>query len=77
MVEDYAYEGADFRNDPKLVLPKGEVWDDRGKNTLSTYFFEILCLFHFYVFYSIEIKMLCMQTSGLSAQLGCHLFLGE
>ena len=39
MVEDYAYEGADFRNDPELVLPKGEVWDDRGKKTLSTYVF--------------------------------------
>ena len=37
MVEDYAYEGADFRNDPKLVLPEGKVWDDRGKKTLSTY----------------------------------------
>ena len=28
MVEDYAYEGEDFRNDPELVLPEGEVWDD-------------------------------------------------
>ena len=39
MVEDYAYEGADFRNDPELVLLEGEVWDDRGKKILSTYFF--------------------------------------
>ena len=31
MVEDYAYEGADFHNDLELVLPEGEVWDDRGK----------------------------------------------
>ena len=50
MVEEYAYEGADFRIDPELVLPKGEVWDGRGKNTLSTYVFEILCLFHFLCF---------------------------
>ena len=39
MVEDYAYEGVDFRNDPELVLLEGEVWDDRGKKTLSTYVF--------------------------------------
>ena len=39
MVEYYAYEGADFLNDPELVLPEGEVWDDRGKKTLSTYVF--------------------------------------
>ena len=39
MVEDYAYEGAYFQNDPELVLPEGEVWDDRGKKTLSTYVF--------------------------------------
>ena len=48
MVEDHAYEGVDFQNDPELVLPEGEVWDDRGKQTLSTYFFEIFYLFHFY-----------------------------
>ena len=39
MVEDFSYKGPDFQNDPELVLPKGEVWDDRGKKTLSTYFF--------------------------------------
>ena len=31
MVEDYAYEGADFRDDPELALPEREVWDDEGK----------------------------------------------
>ena len=31
MVEDYAYDGADFRHDPKLALPEGEMWDDRDK----------------------------------------------
>ena len=31
MVEDYAYEGEEFRDDPELVLLEGEVWDDRGK----------------------------------------------
>jgi hypothetical protein len=27
MVDDYGYAGIDFRNDPNLVLPKGEDWD--------------------------------------------------
>ena len=31
MVEDYSYEGIDFREDPELVLPEGELWDDCGK----------------------------------------------
>ena len=31
MIEDYAYEGADFRDDPELALPEGEVWDDHSK----------------------------------------------
>ena len=31
MIEDYAYDGAYFRHDPELVLPKGEMWDDHGK----------------------------------------------
>ena len=39
MVEYYAYEGAYFQNDMELVLPQGEVWDDQGKKTLSTYAF--------------------------------------
>ena len=67
MVEDYAYEGADFRNGSELVLPKGEVWDERGKKTLSTYIFLILYLFYFYVFYSTEINKNSMQTLGLFA----------
>ena len=31
MVEDYAYEGADFHDDSELFSPEGEIWDDRGK----------------------------------------------
>ena len=31
MIEDYAYDGADFCHDPKLILPEGEMWDDCGK----------------------------------------------
>ena len=26
MVDDYAYAGIDFHNDPDLVLPEGEDW---------------------------------------------------
>ena len=37
MVDDYQYAGIDFRNDPDLVLPKGEDWDATlgKKNMLS------------------------------------------
>ena len=28
MIEDYAYDGVDFRDDLELVLPEGEMWDD-------------------------------------------------
>ena len=31
MIEDYAYEGEDFRDDLELALLEGEVWDDQGK----------------------------------------------
>ena len=27
VVDDYGYVGIDFRNDPDLVLPKGDEWD--------------------------------------------------
>ena len=31
MIEDYSYEGANFRDDLELVLLKGGEWDDQGK----------------------------------------------
>ena len=31
MVEDYSYEGEDFRDDLELALLEGEEWDERGK----------------------------------------------
>ena len=49
MVEDYAYEREDFRNDLELVLPKGEVLDDRGKKR----YYQLVFLF--LVFYFIFI----------------------
>ena len=49
MVENYSYEGAYFRDDSELVLPEGEVWDERGKERhYQLMFFKILYLFHFY-----------------------------
>ena len=33
-IDDYAYAGSDFRNDPDMVLPPGGRWDiDLGKKT--------------------------------------------
>ena len=50
MVEHYAYEGADFRDDPELALPKVEVWDDRGNK--RHYPLVFLILFHFIIIIS-------------------------
>ena len=49
MVEDYAYEGADFYDDPNLTILEGEVWDDRGKKR------HYPPVFLFFVFYFIFI----------------------
>ena len=77
MVEDYAYEGADFYHDPKLVLPDQEVWDDQGKKKTLSIFLLIFFLFHF-LFCSTKISdNVFMQTLDLSIQLGCCLLLGE
>ena len=42
MIEDYAYEGANFYEDPKLPLLEGEEWDDRGKKDAINYVFNFL-----------------------------------
>jgi hypothetical protein len=31
MIEDYAYAGVDFQEDPDLFLPEGYEWSDTGK----------------------------------------------
>ena len=40
MVEDYAYEGEEFREDPKLPLPEEEEWDDRVKKDATIHSFN-------------------------------------
>ena len=42
MIEDYAYEGVDFREDPELPLPEVEEWDDQGKKDAINYVFNFL-----------------------------------
>jgi len=37
MINDYAYAGMDFRNDPDLVLPKGSQWGDLGKKLFFSF----------------------------------------
>ena len=48
MIEYYAYEGAYFRDDPELILPKGEEWDDQGKKDTIHRVFNFSSLFYFY-----------------------------
>ena len=56
MIDDYAYVGMDFCNDPDLVLPEGSQWGDLGKKNIFLLccfckIFKILnTFFSFYVF---------------------------
>ena len=48
MIEDYAYTGADFRDEPDLPLPPGAKWGDIGKKKNP----KMLIIFlYFYIFY--------------------------
>ena len=57
MVEDYAYEEADFWDEPELALPKGEVWDDHSKKRHLPTMFFFCDLFHFYFIVLIQVKI--------------------
>ena len=45
MIEDYAYEGAGFREDLELPLSEGEEWDERGKKDTIHHVFNFSILF--------------------------------
>jgi hypothetical protein len=40
----FPYVGVDFRHDPDMVLPPGEVFDDRGMCFVSVLLFIVFCL---------------------------------
>ena len=40
MIEDYAYEGGKFCEDPELPLSEGEEWDERGKKDTIHHVFK-------------------------------------
>jgi hypothetical protein len=54
MIDDYAYVGLDFHNDPDLVLPEGSQWGELGeKDILLLYCFckcfqNIKCFYMFF-----------------------------
>ena len=48
MIEYYTYEGADFQDDPELILLEGEEWDARGKKYTIYHVFNFSNLFYFY-----------------------------
>jgi len=37
IIQDFPYLGMDYRGDPDMTLPRGEQWDDRGKNCFSKF----------------------------------------
>ena len=49
MIENYAYDGEEFREDPKLPLPEEEEWDDQGKKDAINCVFNFSILFNFYL----------------------------
>ena len=61
MIEDYSYEGADFRKDLEIPLPKGEEWDDWGKKGIIHHVFNFLDLFNFYFVMLRQVKMICVD----------------
>jgi hypothetical protein len=42
----YPYVGIDFRGDPDMVLPPGEVFDHRGTFSI-VYVFDLCCLLRY------------------------------
>ena len=54
MVEDYSYEGEDFRDDLELSLLEGEEWDERGKERHYPLVFLIFCIY--FIFYFIVLR---------------------
>ena len=45
MVEDYAYAGTDFIEDPDLPLPPGEQWGNIGKKQETLKWMKFLYVF--------------------------------
>ena len=54
MVEDYAYAGMDFTEDPDLPLPPGGQWGDIGKNQETLKWMK--CFYVFFMFYTFYVK---------------------
>ena len=53
-MEDWPYDGLDFRGDPDMLLPTGEQWDDDGKTLDLIFWFFIVMMFliFFYMYMS-------------------------
>ena len=51
MVEDYAYVGTYFTNDPNLPLPPRGKWGDIGKKQETLKMENVFLFFMFYIFY--------------------------
>lgn len=45
VIDDYGYAGIDIREDPELVLPKGEEWDHDIGNYDDCLFEKFICFF--------------------------------
>lgn len=48
MIEDYPYDGMDYRGDPDLVVPEGAHWDLIGTHFVFLTFFDLI-IYAFFV----------------------------
>lgn len=37
VIQDFPYDEMDYHNDPDMILPPGELWDDSGKIIFNTF----------------------------------------
>jgi hypothetical protein len=53
VILQFPYAGVDFRGDPEMVLPPGEVFDHRGMLCVLTYVFDFDILVHMFEVYTL------------------------
>ena len=67
MIEDYAYEGGNFCDEPNLTLPEGEEWDDRGKKDTTHHVFNFFKFISFLFVLPRQVEMvLCRHWTSMS-----------
>lgn len=67
VINDYAYVGIDLREDPNMVLPEGEDWDDDLGEFLFCQNIKIFLLFLKYLMFFIYSMFDCRKCGSCAA----------